>query len=86
MDKLFYLIIVLILTGCTKEKILKKVTAWKKHPAFIYNNAVITNSHATYDRFYLRGENFCSLTDSVLNNGWSKLNGDFDFNAQIANK
>ena len=57
MDKLFYLIIVLILTGCTKEKIIEKSYRWKKHPAFIYNNAVITNSHATYDRFYLRGEN-----------------------------
>jgi hypothetical protein len=71
MKNFSYLLLVLLLTGCTKEKIIEseKEHRWKAHNGFSYQQAAVLNSYATDDKLYLIGRSFYTLSDSLREDG-----------------
>jgi len=71
MKNLSYFLLVLLLTGCTKEKIIEKEKEyrWKVQTGFSYQDAVVLNSYATSDKLYLIGRSFYTLSDSLSEDG-----------------
>jgi len=87
MRNLGFIILFLLIVGCTKEKIEDNTNQlqhrWTAHPNFVYDRVSVLNSYADSNNLYFLGRYFTVFSDSGKQIKNYVLNGEFNINYKL---